>query len=125
MNETGFKTSPYSDAARRCSEIVTATAIIADAVGDTTYRWVAIRLSDGGSDGTVYASRDDAIRHQLHEELCAYVLCPPSGMQPQEAEIYLAFHRKAYDAGFRMTGPECITPITNEGMRSQLTRLSN
>jgi hypothetical protein len=67
----------YSDPAKRCSDIVTGAALIANAVGDYGWRWVAIRLSDGGSDGEVYETRQDAIDHQLHETLCALRLVPP------------------------------------------------
>ena len=50
-----------SDAAKRCSDIITLAAIAGSAG-----RFMAIRLADGGSDRDLYDSRDDAIRHQLH-----------------------------------------------------------
>jgi hypothetical protein len=123
MSESAFKTMPFSDAARRCSEIVNAVAIIENAAGNFGERWVAIRLSDGGSDGVTYASRDDAIRHQAHETLCVYLLVPPTGMEPREAEIFLNFHRKAFDAGFKMTAPQIIPPLAQEEIASQYHRL--
>jgi hypothetical protein len=89
-------------------------------------RWVAVRLSDGGSDGIVYDYRREAIRHQLHETMCAYVKLHPAGMSAKEAEGILRFHRFAYDNGMRLTdpeGPEVILPSTNEDMSSQLRRL--
>jgi hypothetical protein len=70
-----------------------------------------------------YDTRDDAIRHQLHENLCAYVWCPPSGMEPHEAEIFMAYNRKLYDAGFRMPDPAVIPPLMREQMASQFERL--
>jgi hypothetical protein len=123
MEVSAFKTMPYSDAARRCSDIVNATAIIENAAGNYNERWLAIRLSDGGTDGVTYDSRDNAIRHQLHETLCCYLKVPPTGMEPREAEIFLNFHRKAYDAGFKMTAPQIITPIAQEEVASQYQRL--
>jgi hypothetical protein len=125
-SDCAFKSMPYSDAARRCADIVNSVAIIENAVGNYNQRWVAIRLSDGGSDGETYASKADAVRHQLHESLCAYVLVPPTGMEAREAEIFLNFHRKAYDAGFRTTDPDdpdIIPPIANETIASQSRRL--
>ncbi len=106
-----------SDAARRCSDAVR-LHIAAGMAG----KWAAIRLSDGGSDGTAYDSRADAIRHQLHETQCAYVKIPLDDMPPDHAERFLAFHRKAYDAGFRLTDPddrrEPVMPYTREGFRT-------
>lgn len=107
-----------ADAARRCSDIIR-THIIAGHAG----RWAAIRLRDGGSDGTAYDTRRDAICHQLHETLCAYVRIPPDDMPPAHAARFLAFHRRVYDAGHRMAdpdGPEPIMPMTREGLRAFL-----
>lgn len=117
----------YSDAARRCADIVTSIATIENAIGNFHYRWVAIRLSDGGYDGNTYDTRSNAIRHnQDLLQVVVYVKVPPSGMTAREAEAFLSFHRKAHDAGFRLTDPEdptLIPPITNEGFRSQFKRL--
>lgn len=96
----------YSDAARRCSDIVN------NAVGEGHRGWwVAVRLSDGGSDGVLYASREAAIKHQIHESQCAYVQVPWDQMTPREAEAFLGFHRKCYDAGFRLTDPDAPEPV--------------
>jgi hypothetical protein len=69
-------------------------------------KWVAIRLSDGGSDNTLYEKKREAVRHQADEFLCAYVKLHPGGMSPCEAHIMLTFTRKAYDAGFRLPDPD-------------------
>ncbi len=74
-------------------------------------RWVAARLSDGGTDGNIYDTRRDAIRHQLHEEQCCYVLIPLTGMPPAEATAYLEFHRRRSEAGMRMVDPEGPMPL--------------
>lgn len=110
-----------SDAAKRASgEVNLQVALSRSNVG----RWLALRLSDGGSDGVAYDTRADAVRHQLHESQCAYVKIPPGGMPPEHAERFLAFHRKAYDAGFRLTDPddrrEVIMPHTIETMKGFL-----
>lgn len=93
----------YSDAARRLSDTVTMhlTAIGSVAAG----RWIAARLSDGGTDNVLYDTKADAVRHQLHEFQCAYVCITPDGMGYREAEIYLAFNRKLYENGYRMPDP--------------------
>lgn len=73
--------------------------------------WVAIRLSDGGSDGVVYDRREDAVRHQLHEHQCAYFLLPVIPVTPFECEVFLKYNRQLYDAGLRMGDPDAPSPI--------------
>lgn len=104
----------FADAARRCSD-----RIRLDIVAGNAGKYAAIRLSDGGSDGVCYDTRRDAIRHQLHETLCAYVKIPADDMPPEDAAIFLQMHRKVYDAGHRFIdpdGPEILTPFTREEM---------
>lgn len=96
----------HSDAARRCADIVT-LATLAGHTGE----WVAIRLSDGGSDGVHYPSKGVAARHQLHESQCTYVKVPPDGLTPRLAEVLLTFYRRAYDAGFRQSDPDAQMSI--------------
>ena len=114
-----FRKPVYSDAAKRCSDVVN----LAMHCGDWG-KWVAIRLLDGGSDGVVYDTRQDAIRHQFYEFFCCYVMVPPSGMQPPEAEEFMAFNRELYDAGFRMTDPEVVKPLRTEDVAVARRRLA-
>lgn len=93
----------YSDAARRCSDVI--NLHVAAHKFNAFGKWAAIRLSDGGSDGVLYDTKADAVRHQLHETQCAYVCIPADGMGPREAEIYLEFNRKLYDNGMRLSDP--------------------
>lgn len=95
----------YSDAAHRCSDTIRMhiAAERFNAIG----RWVAIRLSDGGSDGKLYASKSEAVRFQLHETTCAYVQIPGSlDMSPRSAENFLSINRQLYDAGLRIADPD-------------------
>jgi hypothetical protein len=69
-------------------------------------RWIAARLSDGGTDGTVYDTRADAVRHQLWPEYCGYAQIRPYPMSAGDGQDFLDFHRLAYDAGQRVTDPE-------------------
>lgn len=126
MSEPGKPwVQPYADSAYRCSDIIR-QAIVDGHQG----RWMAIRLSDGGSDGVVYDSRSDSVRHQLHETLCAYVRIPWDDLSPQAAERFLAVHRQVYDAGLRMAsvdGPggdtelEVIPPMRLEELTALLS----
>lgn len=90
-----------SEAGRRCSDII-AMHIVAGDAG----RWAAIRLSDGGSDGIAYDTKSDAIRHQLHETLCAYVRIPRDAMPAAEATRFLGINRMLYDKGYRLADPD-------------------
>lgn len=96
-----------SDDARRASDIV--NSFYAYVPWDQLKNsWVAIRLSDGGSDGQLYDTKKDAIRHQSFEMQCAYISLRncPNGISPLEAERFLAFTRGAYDAGMRLPDPD-------------------
>lgn len=97
-------TQQYSDRARRGSEAVTLAMLGTgrEAVG----KWMALKLSDGGSDNKLYDTKGDARRHQLHPQQCAYVMIPPDGMSPRQAENYLRFVESLYDAGADISDPE-------------------
>lgn len=95
----------YSDHARRASDIINLHLVV-DPAGNTG-RWVAIRLSDGGSDGTIYDCKCDAIRHQLHEKQCVYVQIQPSGLSAKDAHILIGMHRDLYDANRKLPDPPC------------------
>jgi hypothetical protein len=90
---------PYgiSDAARRAADVVN-LALLLDQEGNRG-RWVAIRLSDGGSDGVIYDDPRAAADYQLHWKTCMYIPIPWTGMQTREAEIMLQYWRKCYDNG--------------------------
>lgn len=120
----------HTDAAKACSDAVN---LHLAAIGfDAMRKWVAIRLSDGKSDGTLYDTKRDAVRHQLDEFLCAYVSIPPNGMNVCDAEEYLDVHRKMYDAGMRITdrdaphgGRQVIPRVTREQQLRQVRAILN
>lgn len=92
---------PVTDEGRRVSAAVQ-LAIAEGCAG----RWMAFRLSDGGTDGNRYATRVEAIHYQLHESQCAYLRVPYDNCTPEEATSYLGMVRRLYDAGLRLTDPE-------------------
>lgn len=115
----------YSDAAKRASDAVNGALA---AHGENAWgKWLALRLSDGSSDGVLYDRRSEAVRHQLHETQCAYVKIPPDGMSPRAADRFLAINRAMYDAGYRFADPEVdrepIIPITIEEYQRWMTQL--
>lgn len=108
MNTNAFG---FSDSARRMADEVN---LHIAAIGEAaTGKWVAIRLSDGSSDGVLYDTRKAAILHQVHEKQCLYVCIPPFGTQmtPREAQSFLNLHRSMYDAGYRLQDPDDPAPI--------------
>jgi hypothetical protein len=121
----------YSDAARRASEVVTLHvlahippgAVFPDWNGPAP--WVAIRLSDGGSDGNLYPSKADAVRHQLVREQCAYIRIPPTGMNIAEAENQLKWVRALYAAGMDLADPDMqvAQPVRREEQRAVLKQI--
>lgn len=90
-----------TEAGRRASDVVQ-QAIVDGYPGF----WLALRLSDGGSDGIAYASKADAIRYQLHEQQCAYLRVPRDHASPREMSRYLELHRLLYAKGCRLADPD-------------------
>lgn len=76
---------------------------------DLRDKFMAIRLSDGGSDGAIYDSKQDAVKHQVHEQQCYYVSfrgLNPGGINAYECSVVLQFQRDAYKAGMRLIDPD-------------------
>lgn len=95
---------------------------------------VTIRLRDGYVDGTLYESKRDAVRHcGGNEQWYAFFSfrSAPNGFgSPRDAAVFLAYHRLAYDRGFRLPdpddrhgGPDLIMPTAEEQVADQLRRL--
>lgn len=124
-------TSEQYNSAKRCSEIVNGYAVAYPA--DQLYNsWIAIKLADGDSDGVLYDTRRNAVRHQTDEKTCAYLSLrsAPGGMTVKDAFLFLAYHRAAYDAGYRLPDPddmhggrEMVMPIERSAVDSQISRL--
>ena len=69
-------------------------------------KWVALKLSDGSSDHTLYENKRDAVRHQSDEFLCAYVPLQRAWYDVCEMQTFMDVTRRAYDSGFRMADPD-------------------
>ena len=83
--------------------------------------WVAIKLSDGDSDGIVYESRREAYTHQFHPLVCLYhKITPPTAPPVVACDILLWFTRRAYDNGYRPDedGPDLAIPNLSELTRA-------
>jgi hypothetical protein len=99
-----------SDEAKRASDLINAFVTFTPR-DELQRKWIAIRLADGGSDGTLYDSKQAAVKHQSDEYLCAYVSFRNliQGTTPREMEVFLRFNRDAYDHGFRLPDPDAKT----------------
>jgi hypothetical protein len=104
------------DAKRMCDEInVHYHALGAESI----FRWVAVRLSDGGTDHVLYDTRADAVTHQSDSRLCLYIQIPPTGATARECESVLRFGRFAFDHGYKIvdpTDPALIMPNSREDL---------
>jgi len=103
-------------------------------IDSTLNRIFACALADGTSDGVLYDTRFDAIRHQHHnEKFYAYFRVERYVMSVCQAESVLKFHREAYDQGLvfadrddaRLSSMEIIPRMTQEHYARQLAALSN
>jgi hypothetical protein len=95
----------HSDAAKRFCDTYNLHKIGAGRA--SLGKWIAVRLSDGSSDDTLYDDKREAVTHQHHNEhLYAFVCIAPPTMKVCDAEVLIRTHRKMYDAGMRMTDPD-------------------
>lgn len=114
----------HSDRAKRCSDThrLHRSALGTEAIG----RYIAVRISDGQSDGTLYDTKRDAVRHQKHNErLYAYLCIGPDDLSVCEAEATLEAFEAIMAAGLNLTDPdhphggrEVIQRATVEDQRS-------
>lgn len=80
--------------------------------------WVAIRLEDGRSDGDVYDSRKDAVRHTMNREKgWYYVKVGAQSMSEREAIIVLQMARQAFKKGVVFAEADPIVPMMEEFLR--------
>jgi len=67
---------------------------------DAFGKWFAVNLSDGRSDGVLYDSRRDAVRHQKGcERDRAYIPVKPGLASPKELATFIDVGRRMRDAG--------------------------
>ena len=121
----------HSDAAKRLSDTYRLHRLAAgyDAIG----QWFAVRLADGSSDGVLYETKRDAVRHQHHDEqFYAFVSIGPWDTDVCEAEAFIEMNRSLYDAGLRLSDPdharggrEVIQRATREDQASLIASIAN
>ncbi len=110
------------DAAKRMAGIINGLVTFTP-LWELRHKWIAVRLNDGGHDGNLYDSREDAINHQLDERFCCYVAMQSmiTGAKPLDCAIYLEFHRQAYDANMRLHEPQAPQLIVPTAAYDRMT----
>jgi hypothetical protein len=85
--------------------------------------WMAFKLEDGDSDGVLYDTRQDAIKHQLDEKLCAYFFMRTAlgGVPVRDCQLFLDIHRHTYDNGRYMAEPSSPQLIMSTWGHDKLT----
>lgn len=81
------------DAARRLSDIVSQHMVDASDVWEIVGKWCAFHLDNGVSDGNIYLTKDDAIRHQSNPKSYCYLKLTPDGITPKDAMHFLRINR--------------------------------
>jgi hypothetical protein len=100
----------HADAAKRVSDTYNLHRTASGLLG-TVGKVFAVALSDGTSDGVLYDTMADAIRHQRHNaKWYAYLRVGREGMTPCNAASLLKLHRDADAAGLKFVDrddPSC------------------
>lgn len=108
------------DAARRMADVIALHQTMLSVDELVAGRYVAIRLSDGGSDGTAYTSRAEAATYQKHNaSRCGYyrIPIPPDRLPAEVCDVLLWYVRGCYDAGSRQDpAHQIILPTRIEDM---------
>lgn len=79
------------DAGKRAAEAVNLHLSV-DRFGNMG-RWVAIKLSDGSTDGVAYETWSEAVRHQHDGSWCCYLVIAPDGITPRNAATFIVINR--------------------------------
>jgi hypothetical protein len=111
------------DTARRVSDAVN-LHIAAD---ENSRGFVACRMDDGRSNGSLYDTRSDAVRHHLaggQESNYLYLKVTPGGMSPREAWVMVVAFRRLRDAGIRPDHEDTVLPQRRELLAGIDRRLS-
>jgi hypothetical protein len=85
----------WQDKGQRCSDLIRQHLLDDNELARQS--WVAIRLSDGGSDGVLYPAKEIAVAFQLHPRQCAYLKVLPDGIPPREATSFLYHTAQLYE----------------------------
>lgn len=116
----GVKTDPRTgdyrnfDAAKRFADTIALHQTVLSRDELIAKRYIAVALSDGSTDGVVYDTRNDAMRHQKgHPALYLYFQIPFERLSVHACDSLLWYVRGVYDAGYRPRLEEAELVIPN------------
>lgn len=107
------------DVARRVADAVNLHIL----ANEDARGWVACSMQDGRSDGNLYDTRRDAVRHQSDETNRFYLKVAPGGIQPKEAWVSVVYFRSLRDAGIRPDHEDVTLPQRAELLKGVAPRL--
>jgi hypothetical protein len=110
------------DVARQVSDAMNIhLAVNADARG-----FVACRMDTGKSNGELYDTRADAVRHHMkngEESFYFYLKLHPGGMNPKEAWVMIVYFRALREKGIRPDHEDVFMPQRSELLKNVSPRL--
>lgn len=111
------------EAGKRMADVLNAQVVFGKLAGFG--RVMAFALADGASDGVVYDTFADAMRHQRHEQLCHYEVLRPTSYSADECALTLIYARAFHDRGGRydVQYPQPIRPVRLEDFGHKLRQL--
>jgi len=115
----------HSDPAKRCADRV--NLVIAAQGTEVVGKWLAIKLTDGDTDYTVYPTQSAAVASKMpYEREHCYLRIPRQWMTQCEAESYLRMNRMRYESGMgTMPDPrEVIRPLTKRDADAQFAAMA-
>lgn len=116
--ESGFPQELLDAAARMRDAVNLHVVALALGVREREIGWVAIRLDDGRSDGELYETRRDAVRHtQLKSRGWCYLRVGAEIMGERESIITLQMFRQAFARGIIFAEEDVVVPQLPELMR--------
>lgn len=90
------------DSAKRFADTVALHQMVLSRDEILARRFLAVRLSDGGTDGVVYETRADAIKAQTNTpSRCFYFQIPFERLNVETCDSILWYARAVYDSGAR------------------------
>lgn len=113
----------HIDAAKRCADKIN-LAIAAEGT-EAVGKWMAIRLIDGNSDGTVFDYQSDAVGAMFpREREHCYIKIPRQWVTLCEAESFMRMNRMRYEAGMDVMPDPRDVKRPDQGMRDVIQPLT-
>lgn len=98
-----------TDAARRMSDQINGQ-IVFNNVWDLRTKWMRFALQDGWTDGVLYDTKRDAVRHCINEKYFCFFCFRNAmgGVEPFGCQIFLDVARHQYDIGNPLADPDDV-----------------